>query len=71
MGQGIATVASICTTPLQDFIYYVLNDMTCHSECGSSEACFACECETEAQEPLEGGDTSVQVGSCCFIRHRE
>ena len=58
-------------TPIHDFIYYVLNESTCHSQCGGDDACFTCDCETEGQEALEGGETEVGVEGCCFLRHRE
>ncbi len=71
MGSVVTTVTSMLLTPIHEFIYYVLSDSECHAQCGSSEACFACDCETEANEPLDGGETEVSMGDCCFIRHRE
>jgi len=64
-------VTSVCMTPIHECIYYVLNDCSCHLQCGGSDTCLSCDCETEAQEALEGGDTSAQLGNCCLIRHRE
>ena len=71
MGSTVTSLISILTAPLEQFLYYVANDCTMHSECGGDDACCVCDCETEGQEALEGGETEVEVEACCLVRHHD
>jgi hypothetical protein len=65
----VSAIASLCGTPIHEFIFYVLNDMTCESQCWSAEACCTFQCETDPQAELEGSSTEVRIGDCCLARH--
>ena len=71
MGSAAVSIISMLTAPWEQFMYYVANDCTVHSQCGGNDACCTCDCETEGQQPMEGGETQVEMGACCFLRHRD
>ncbi len=71
MGTTATALFSACISPFEALVYYVLNESQCHLQCGGVEACFACDCETQGQEALDGGETEVRLGDCCFARHHE
>ena len=69
MGAMATSIVSMVMTPIEHFIYYVLNESSCHSQCGG-DACFSCDCETEGQDALEGGETEIKT-DCCLFRHSD
>ena len=65
---AITSIISMLTVPWEQFLFYVANDCSVHSECGGDDACCTFDCETEGQDALQGGETEIET-ECCMFRH--